>query len=314
MLIDIHVHTTNIAGEGLHRPGGSRFPNPSQLLGMMDAAGIDMAVLMCTVSPECRYCFVLPEEVLNICAKRPDRLVPFANLDPRMLANSAESDFRDLLRHYKWAGCKGIGEYMPNLPFDDPLNMNLLKQVEEVGFPMTFHIAPQIGGCYGCFDELGLPRLEHVLREFPDLVLLAHSQPFWAEIDAGVTEESRSGYPTGPVRPGRVVDLMREYPNLHGDLSANSGYNAISRDPDFGGEFLEEFQDRLYFGTDIANFPQELPIVGHFAELKRSGVISRSAYEKIRWRNAARLLRLEPASDGRSEDADTEGAEPEAGT
>ena len=43
MLIDIHVHTTNIAGDGLRRPGGSRFPNPSELLAMMDAAGLGRA-------------------------------------------------------------------------------------------------------------------------------------------------------------------------------------------------------------------------------------------------------------------------------
>ena len=139
---------------------------------------------------------------------------------------------------------------------------------------------------------LGLPRLENVLRQFPDLILLGHSQPFWAEISSDVTEESRIGYPTGPVRPGRLPELMREYPNLHGDLSAGSGQNAISRDLEFGSEFLDEFQDRLYFGTDIANVPQERPIVEHFRKLGQEGLIPQNAYENITWRNAARLLGL----------------------
>ncbi len=89
-----------------------------------------------------------------------------------------------------------------------------------------------------------------------------------------------------------MIELMRKYPNLHGDLSAGSGYNAISRDPEFGYKFMEEFQDRLCWGTDIANVPQELPIVPYFEKLKRERLISEEAYEKITWRNASRLLGL----------------------
>lgn len=60
------------------------------------------------------------------------------------------------------------------------------------------------------------------------------------------------GYPGGPVIPGRrVVELMRRYPNLLGDLSAGSGLNALRRDREFGISFLNEFQDKLYFGHDF---------------------------------------------------------------
>ena len=296
MLIDIHVHTYRI--RGLCRPNGSRYPTPAELVAMMDERGIDKAVMMSTVNPECRYCFVIPEEVIDICEEFPDRLIPFASVDPRMLAHSTESNFTPVLEHYKQAGCRGIGEYIPNLPFDDPLNLNVFRQVEEHHLPLTFHIAPRIGGFYGVYDELGLPRLEHVLKTCPDLILLGHSQPFWAEISRDVTEESRNGYPAGKVIPGRLLQLMREYPNLHGDLSAGSGLNAISRDPEFGCRFLEEFQDRLYFATDMANVPQETPIVGFFQRLKQEGMISNAAHEKITWRNAARLLGLEDSTQG----------------
>ena len=85
---------------------------------------------------------------------------------------------------------------------------------------------------------------------------------------------------------------MRKYPSLHGDLSAGSGFNAISRDPEFGYAFMEEFQDRLYWGTDIANVPQKLPIVDYFHKLKAEKLISQAAYEKITWQNANRLLKL----------------------
>ena len=292
MLIDIHCHTCRPRPAGITRPNGSHYPSPETLVKMLDDAGIDKAVCLSVISPEFRYTWVTPEEVLEICAQYPDRLIPFCNLDPRMLRNTAESDFRPLLQTYRDLGCKGVGEYIPNLPFDDPLNMNLFKQVEEVGLPLTFHISPKLPGHYGCYDDVGLPRLEKVMKACPKLKLFCHSQPFWAEISADVTGENRGSYPKGHVTPGRVVKLMREYPNLHGDLSAGSGFNAISRDPEFGYQFMEEFQDRLLFGTDIANVPQELPIVPYFKKLKEERLISEEAHEKITWKNADRLLGL----------------------
>ena len=293
MLIDIHVHTCKPRHPNVTRMNGSHYPSPDTLVEMMDAAGIDKAAVMTVLSPEWRYTVVTPEETMENCSRFPGRLIPFCNMDPRYLSNSTSANFRPLLEAYKEMGCKGVGEYNPNIPIDDPLNMNFFGQVEEAGLPLTFHVGPRQGGCYGCVDELGLPRLETVLRTFPDLLLLGHSQPFWAEISADLAAEARGGYPKGPVTPGRVVELMRAYPNLYGDLSAGSGFNAISRDPEFGCGFMEEFRDRLCFGTDIANVPQDLPIVPYFQKLKAEQLISGEAYEKITWKNAARILNLD---------------------
>jgi uncharacterized protein len=305
MRIDIHTHTCRARHPKLTRPNGSRYPTPEELISTMDDHGIDKAVILSTPSPECRYAPVLPEEVLSIRDDYPDRLIPFCNLDPRFLTNSDQADFRPLLEAYVELGCKGVGEFIPNLPFDDPLNINLFKQVEEVGLPLTFHLAHRIGGIYGCYDDLGMPRLERVLKECPRLIFLAHSQVFWAEIGELADPAARGGYPRGPVQvEGRVVELMREYPNLHGDLSAGSGFNAISRDPEFGYRFMEEFQDRLYFGTDIANVPQQLPIVAYFDELAERQLIPPDVHAKISWRNAATLLGIgastysEPGASG----------------
>ena len=113
-----------------------------------------------------------------------------------------------------------------------------------------------------------------------------------AEFSAGVRPDERMGYPKGPVTPCRVMDLMRKYPNLHGDLSAGSGFNAISRDPEFGYRFMEEFHDRLYWGTDMAEVGEETPIVDYFRTLKAEKRISDEAYENITWRNVNRLLGL----------------------
>ena len=32
--------------------------------------------------------------------------------------------------------------------------------------------------------------------------------------------------------------------------AAGSGHNAVTRDPSFGVEFVDQFQDKLMFGTD----------------------------------------------------------------
>lgn len=293
MLIDIHTHASNCAG--FLRHGNTRYPTFDELLQQLDQAGIDRAVVLSTVSPECRYVVVTPHEVLENVARHPDRLIPFAGVDPRMMRNCTEADFRPMLNFFKEAGIKGIGEYIPNLELDHPLNLNFFAQLEEVGgLPLLFHLAStrNFGGQYGCYDDLGLPRLERVLKAFPKLTFIGHSQVFWSEISSTVTAENRSGYPTGDIREGRVVELMRRYPNLHGDLSAGSGHNAISRDLPFGLRFLEEFQDRLHFGTDIAHPAQNLPQIPFFRQLHDDKLISAAAYAKITWQNTAALLRL----------------------
>jgi len=291
MFIDIHVHCS--PKPTVSRKTGVPYPSPRQLIEMMDQHGIDKAVLMAGISPECRSRFVPPEDVLDVCAMYPDRLIPFFNLDPRMERNSPESDFSHYFEYYKGAGCKGIGEFIPNLPFDDPLVENVFRQCEANDTPLTFHVAPKQGGCYGLIDDLGLPRLEKALKKFPNLIFLGHSQPFWAEISGDLTKENRNSYPKGPVKPGgRVPELFAKYPNLYGDLSAGSGFNAISRDPEFGYKFLEDFQDRLLFGTDIAGPGQELPLPAYLRDAVEKGHISREAFEKIIWKNANRILKL----------------------
>ena len=141
-------------------------------------------------------------------------------------------------------------------------------------------------------DDLNLPKLEGALQKFPNLMFLGHSQPFWSEISADVTNETRNGYPKGKVIPGRVPELLRKYPNMYGDMSAGSGFNAVSRDPEFGYTFMEEFQGKLLFGTDICRPGQELPLPGYLRKIHDDGKISDQTFEKITWKNANRLLRL----------------------
>ncbi len=90
----------------------------------------------------------------------------------------------------------------------------------------------------------------------------------------------------------KIKRVVMEYENLYGDLSANSGGCAIMRDEEFGLAFLEKYQDRLLFGTDMANCEMTFPLGNWLDEQEHAGRLSRSAYEKICRTNAEKLFHL----------------------
>ena len=171
--------------------------------------------------------------------------------------------------------------------------LNLLGQFEKAGLPVIFDDTVYVGRRYGLVDEPGLPQLEMILRTMPKLTLLGHGPAFWSEMGVLETVADRGGYPRYPIRAeGAVPKLFRRYPNLWGDLSAGSGYNALTRDRAYGIKFLNEFQDRLCFGTDICYAKQDLPLAGFLRELKDEGALSEETFEKIARGNARRLLKI----------------------
>ncbi len=296
MVIDVHVHTRNTPGP--NRPGTDQtYATPEQLIEMYDDVGIDRAVILPGTNPECSFHIQSVQEVLDICEEYPDRFIPFCNIHPRQVGNSADADLGYLMRWFRDAGCKGIGEVTANMPFDHPMVRNLFHHAEEVGLPVTFHVGTREDGTYGLFDDLHLPRFEQAVTDFPDLVFLCHSQAFWSEISGDVTEENRGIYPDGPVvEGGKAAELILNHDNVYGDLSAGSGFNAISRDPEFGYWFLEEAQDKLLFGTDVCapkNRNDVLINLKNFLdEALEAGDISQTVYDKVTCDNAVRLLGL----------------------
>lgn len=293
VFIDMHVHTRLFPGP--QRLTGGTYATPEQLIAMLKPHGVRRAVILPGVNPECNMIPQSLGEVEAIVAKYPDFFIPFMNVDPRAVRNAPDADLGHIMRYWKSRGFKGIGEVCAVLRFDDPLMENLFRHAEANELPLTFHIAPQAVGHYGILDDLGLPGLEGALKTFPKLIFLGHSQPFWSEISGDVTEAVRNSYPKGKVTPGgAVVRLMRSHPNLWGDLSpaAGSGYNAIARDPEFGYAFLEEFQDRLLFATDICDPRNPLTLIDFLNEAVAQGRISHAAFEKISHGNAERLLGL----------------------
>jgi len=291
MFIDIHVHTKRIPGPP--RCGKPAFTTPDQLLERYDKIGVEKAVVLPVLNPECNYGAQANEDILEMTEKYEGRFIPFCNVDPRAMTNSADAPLGDILRFYRDKGCKGIGEICANLPMEHPLVRNLFKHVQDVGFPLTFHLAPRIGELYGLVVDPGLPQLERSLQLFPRLIFLAHSQTFWAEMGQLETPADRYGYPNYPIKEeGAVPKLMRRYPNLYGDLSAGSGCNALARDEVYAVQFLNEFQDRLLFGTDICAPDTPTPLVDFLLKLRNERKISEEVFQKVARLNAVKLLGL----------------------
>ena len=291
MFIDIHAHA--FKSPFLQIDEREPFPTPEQLIEHFNEIGVEQAVVLPLIGPE----FYLPqsnEEVLETAERFPGRFIPFCNIHPRAIFNASDSPLSDVLLKYKDKGCKGIGEVTANMPFNDPYMQNLFKHVEIAQMPLTFHIAHCIDNVYGIYDDPGLPQLEETLQKYPGLNFLGHSQAFWAEMSVLRNEEDRAGYPRYPVdEEGAVPRLMRKYPNLYGDLSAGSGCNALARDPEYAVKFMTEFQDRLLFGLDICSPPKDTPaLVTFMLEMRNSGKISETIFNKIARGNAVRLLNL----------------------
>ena len=283
--IDLHLHLTL---RQIPKIGKMNLTSGKNMLPHLDALGIEKGVLMS--SGEKGMPFGTNAQNRAICEKYPDRYAWMCNLSPK----NPETVY-DRLALYKSQGAIGIGELTYNHKLSDPFLQAVFAAAEKLDMPITIHMSPEEGYSYGVVDDPGLPLLEEVLRKYPNLKILGHSQTFWIEMssDAPKDKKSRNQWGNGPVIPGgRVPELFEKYPNLYGDLSANSGSRAIMRDEAFGLAFLEKYADRLFFATDMVNKDMVFPLGAWLDRMAAEGKLSEEAYEKIVRGNARRIFGL----------------------
>ena len=284
--IDLHMHV--MTTWNLPKFGKVNLSGPGSMIAHMNELGIDKAVLMS--SSENKIPFGKNSVCKKICQKYPERFAWMCMLDER-----DEATVYDRLAEYKSQGAVGIGELSFNKRLDSSFLQTVFAAAEKLELPVTIHMSPEVGFSYGVVDEPRLPLLEEVLKKYPKLKVLGHSQTFWIEMsaDAPDTKEERNSWGKGPVVPGgRVPELFAKYENLYGDLSANSAGQAIMRDPEFGLKFLENYSDRLFFATDMVNVDMVFPLGAWLDEQLEKGTLSREAYENICWKNAQRVFGL----------------------
>jgi predicted TIM-barrel fold metal-dependent hydrolase len=270
-VIDAHFHYRSLDAALLH----------------MDGAGIERAVFLTGAGQDAAA-----------AAAPADRFTRFTSVDVR------RPDAIDLLRQAARAGTRGFGELKSQVAADGPEMRSVYDLAAELGLPVLLHFQEFTDpGSVGTFNT-GIERLPALLRQFPRTTFIGHANSFWAHISADVPREV--AYPTDPIVPGGLTDrLLGEFPNLHGDLSATSGCNALARSPGFTSEFLERHQDKLIFGSDCGcrdgkGLGQANPFplvagkcVAQVTLTALSQLASPEIFRKITSQNVTRLLKLD---------------------
>lgn len=263
----------------------------------MDELGIDVTWLLTWESPPnehsasniskmnpMRENLIALEDCVAAAEKYPGRFVPGYCPDPRH--PYAIDRLESAIDIY---GVRICGEWKYRMLFDDPDNIRMWRYCGEKGLPVTIHLDypsdkvrdnPRTNYWYGGSME----SLERAMRAAPDTIVLGHGPGFWATI-SGDGKHLTEGYPKGPIKSGgALVRMMREYPNLYADNSAGSGHNALTRDRDFGRDFILEFQDRILYARDMFD--------NRHREMFESFDLPADVREKIFSKNALKLVPL----------------------
>jgi predicted TIM-barrel fold metal-dependent hydrolase len=229
--------------------------------------------------------------------KHPARLRWFAS------ANVAAPDGIDALRKAGENGASGFGELKSQVAADGPEMRRVYAIAAELKIPVLLHFQEVTQPASPGTFNIGLARLPAILKEFRNTIFIGHADFFWANISADVPTDN--AYPTGPIKTGGLTGkLLADYANLYGDLSANSGRNALARDDEFISRFLAQHQNKLMFGSDCScqdgrggGQRSQAPLIKGKCVARETLTALRKlaapeAFRKIVWANGARLLQL----------------------
>src|SRR5688572_13242966 len=183
------------------------------------------------------------EQVKAIQTKYPKRFIWSATAD------ITKPEAVEVLTKAVKDGAQGFGELKFHVEADGPELRRIYALAGELDVPILVHFqeVPHFEG-EGVWST-GFKRFEAMLKAYPKTKFIGHADAFWANVSADYANEA--AYPTGPIKRGGITDkLLGDYANLYGDLSANSGNNALSRDPSFTADFLARQQPKLVFGSD----------------------------------------------------------------
>lgn len=241
------------------------------------------------------------EQVHAVQTTYPGRFVWFASAD------ITKPDAEKLLTQAVKDGAGGFGEIKFHVAADGRELRRMYALAAELNVPILIHFQEvQHTPTEGTFST-GFKNFEAMLKAYPKTRFIGHADAFWANVSADYANEV--AYPTGPIKRGGVTDkLLGDYPNLFGDMSANSGNNALSRDPEFTAGFLVRHQDRLLFGSDCgctdgkgggtaqANNPGASRLAGKCVARETLALLQKSAspalFRKLVSDNAHKLLRI----------------------
>jgi uncharacterized protein len=213
----------------------------------------------------------------------------------------------ELLTKAVKGGAIGFGELKSHVAAAGPELRRVYALAAELGVPVLVHFqeVPHTP-TEGTFAT-GFKDFEAVLKSYPKTRFIGHADAFWANLSADYANES--AYPSGKIKRGGITGkLLGDYPNLFADLSANSGNNALSRDPEFTEGFLKRHEDKLIFGSDCSCTDGKgggIAQAGNPAASRLAGkcvaratltllrnALAPAAFRKVTWGNAHRVYKL----------------------
>ena len=276
-IIDCHLHINHF-GRSME-----------ETVAHLDATGIERAFFLPLETGEGGVTFKT-EEALKAYEKYPKRVIPFCQADVR------RDDVLKRIREYHKQGCRGVGEQKEHVRLDDPRLERVIALCDELNWPITLHFEEGPKG----FNQGIADKLEAYLQRYRRVRIIGHAQSWWAHISADAPPPEKGGlYPQGPVKPGGLLDrLLAKYPNLYGDLSAGSGYNALARDEMFSASFLLRHRKKLLFGSDCpcrdgkgGGWPEKVCFANRLKQFLQRVIHDQEARDDIFYRNAERVLR-----------------------
>ncbi len=204
-------------------------------------------------------------------------------------------------------GAIGFGELKFHVEAAGPELRRVYALAADLNVPVLIHFQEVPHTATEGVFSTGFKHFETMLKAYPKTRFIGHADAFWANVSADYANDV--AYPTGRIKRGGVTDRwLSDYPNLFGDLSANSGNNALSRDPEFTAGFLERHKEKLIFGSDCActdgkgggisqgGNPAASRLAGKcvaretLALLKKT--LSPAEFRRLTWENAHRIYKL----------------------
>ncbi len=218
-------------------------------------------------------------------AEHAGRFVRFATADP------AESRAIDVLRGHVERGAIGFGEMKYHVAVDSPEMHRVYKLAEELSVPVLLHFEHEM-------YNTGFERFEKILKEYPRVNFIGHAQTWWGNLSSEL--DPLDMYPKGRVKAGGLTEkLLQDYGNLYADLSAGSGLNAITRDPEFYRGFIERHSRKLVWGSDCdchdgkgSGIGSARCLAAQSLELLRKLSPDEATYRRIVHGNGTALLKL----------------------
>ena len=269
-------------------------PQPAANLAHLDGAGVTKANLLTRGA--------VLEQVKALQQAAPGRFTWFNSYDV------TKPDAEQVLAQASKDGAQGFGEMKFHVAADGPELRRMYALAADLRVPILIHFQEVDHFANEGTWSTGYARtFESILKAYPRTTFIGHADAFWANVSADYHNEA--AYPTGPIKRGGVTDtLLGDYPNLFGDLSANSGNNAMSRDAEFTADFLKRHRDKLFFGSDCScadgrgggvsqnNNPSAARMVGKCVARETLSLLTRTAsadvFQKIVWGNVHTLLRI----------------------